>query len=509
MRRKIFSIITIVIVLCCFTATSSWAAKKVPIIWANAKGFIGQLNQNGAAMGPVFGLSQDEGFQLLRKSTDFNGVTHYRYQQTYKGIPVWGIQTIVSRGRDNQVVRLHGNMVQGTSNDIRAIPAKFNALGALKKMQQKHMEKDIGAKWNFSNEKYGTYIYIHNVKAHLCYVVSFFADTERGNPSQPVIFVDVKSGTVIHSFDGLKYADAVGTGPGGNLKIGYYYYGTDYPGFPVKERGKNCVMLTTDVKTVDLNHGTSGNKAYSYPCYENTHKQINGAYCPLNDAHYFGHVVYNMYMDWYGVPPLPFQLALKVHYGVNHENAYWTGNSMLFGDGYVIFYPLVGLDVVAHEVSHGFTDNNSDLIYSGQSGGINEAFSDMAGEGAKYYMRGSNDFMVGYEIFKDPTGALRYMYDPPLDGKSIDHVNDYYPGMNVHYSSGIFNKAFYLIATSTNWTTRKAFDIFVKANQDYWTPSTNFQQGAEGARDATLDYGYNCQDVVNAFAVVGITISCN
>ncbi len=182
---------------------------------------------------------------------------------------------------------------------------------------------------------------------------------------------------------------------------------------------------------------------------------------------------------------------------------------MYFGDGYTIFYPLVALDVVAHEVSHGFTDFNSDLIYSGQSGGINESFSDMAGEAAKYYMRGDNDFMCGYDIFKDPDRALRYLCNPTQDGRSIDHVDDYYDGLDVHYSSGVFNKAFCLIANSEGWTTQMAFNIFVKANQDYWTTSTNFQQGAEGARDAAADYGYSCTDVRDAFAQVGIYITCN
>ena len=67
---------------------------------------------------------------------------------------------------------------------------------------------------------------------------------------------------------------------------------------------------------------------------------------------------------------------------------------MYIGDGYLTFYPLTGLDVVSHEISHGFTEYNSNLIYSGQSGGINESFSDMAGEASKYYVRGSNDYMA-------------------------------------------------------------------------------------------------------------------
>ncbi|MFC2141190.1 M4 family metallopeptidase, partial [Acidobacteriota bacterium] len=513
MKKKLFNskiifTITVVFVVCCFMATSSWAARKFDITHANSKGFINQLNQTGADLGSALGLSPEDGFQLLRQRTDLNGETHFRYQQTFNGIPVWGMQTIVSKGPNNKVKKLNGNFVRDSRDDVGGIPTSLDPRGALRQMQELHKEKDPGAIWNFSNEKAGTFVYFHkkSQKARLCYVVSFFADTECGNPSHYTHFIDARNNKVLESHDWLKSAD--GVGPGGNEKTGYYYYGTDFPPFTVAEAGSVCTMNTTDVKTVDLEHLTSGDTPYSYTCYENTHEAINGAYCPLNDAHYFGQVIYDMYQDWYGVPVLPFQLSMKVHYGTNHENAYWTGDSMLFGDGYTTFYPLVSLDVAAHEVSHGFTDFNSDLIYSGESGGINEAFSDMAGEASKYYMRGTNDFMTGYDIFKDPDGALRYLYDPPLDGISIDHVDDYYVGMDVHYSSGIFNKAFWLIATTPGWTTRMSFDIFVKANQDYWTPSTTFIQGGEGAMNAAVDYGYSCQDVVNAFAQVGINLTC-
>jgi PKD repeat protein len=336
-------------------------------------------------------------------------------------------------------------------------------------------------------------------------MVSFFADTDSGNPSQPIIFINAKNGKIIDSYDGLRYQ---GVGPGGNLKTGYYYYGTDYPPFCVSEAGSTCTMDCTDVKTVDLNHGTSGMTPFSYTCYENLHKEINGAYSPLNDAQFFGQVCFDMYMDWYGIPVLPFQLTMRCHYGVDYENAFWDGSTMTFGDGYTRFYPLVSLDVSCHEVSHGFTEFNSGLMYLGQSGGINESFSDQAGESAEYYSRGTTDYMVGYEIFKDPNGAGRYMYDPPLDGYSIDHVDDYYSGMDVHYSSGVFNKAFWLLATTPGWNTRMAFDISVRANQLYWTPFTDFQQGAEGVMNAAVDLGYHCQAVVNAFAQVGITLWC-
>ncbi len=499
-------------VLCCLMTLGTWAAEKVAFNSGNAQNYITQLNQEGvtaATLASALGLSGEEDFVLIRQRTDFNRNTHSRFQQTYKGVPLWGYQTVVSRGASDEVTGLHGNMIQGIPNDLESVPSSLNPAGALNTMKNEHKKNNAAAVWNFENEEYGTFIYINEKgKAKLCYVVSFFADTEDGDPSRMVYFINVKNGKVIHSYDNLQYAD--GTGPGGNQKIGQYYYGPtgDFPAFGVTAGGGTCTMNTTDVKTVNMNHGTSGSTAYSYTCYENTYKSINGAYCPLNDAQFFGQVVYDMYQDWYSTPVLPFQLMMRVHYRTNYENAFWNGSSMTFGDGYSTFHPLVCLDVSAHEVAHGFTDNHSDLTYSGQSGGINEAYSDMAGEAAEYYSRGTNDFMCGYDIFKAAGQALRYLYDPPLDGISIDHVDDYYSGMDVHYSSGIYNKVFWVLATTSGWDTQKAFDVFTKANMDYWTSGTTFQQGAEGVLDAAADYAYTCQDVADAFAVVGITVSC-
>lgn len=296
-----------------------------------------------------------------------------------------------------------------------------------------------------------------------------------------------------------------GSGPGGNLKTRQYTYGTEFGYLDVvKDDNTTCTMNNVNVKTVDLNHGTSGSTAYEYVCPENLRKEINGAFSPLNDAHYFGGVVFDMYQDYLGESPLTFQLTMRVHYSSNYENAFWDGSSMTFGDGANTFYPLVSLDVSAHEVSHGFTEQNSNLTYSGQSGGINEAFSDIAGEAAEFYMRGDNDFLVGADIFK-ADGALRDMCDPTLDGKSIGHVGAYYSGLDVHYSSGVFNKAFCELAKTTGWNVEKAFKAFALANQLYWTPSANFVEGAQGVVDAADDLGFSAQDVADAFAVVGIT----
>jgi len=164
---------------------------------------------------------------------------------------------------------------------------------------------------------------------------------------------------------------------------------------------------------------------------------------------------------------------------------------------------LVSLDVCAHEVSHGFTEEHSGLIYENQSGAINEAYSDMAGEAAELYMHGRNDFKVGEQIFKQPGEALRYMNDPPLDGRSIDSANDYYDGLDVHYGSGVYNKAFYVLAD--DWgDTRKAFHVFVHANMHTWGPDETYVTAAQKVVDAAGQLGYSQSDVRQAFAAVDV-----
>ena len=130
----------------------------------------------------------------------------------------------------------------------------------------------------------------------------------------------------------------------------------------------------------------------------------------------------------------------------------------------------------------------------------------MAGEAAEFYMNGSNDWLVGAQIYKS-TGALRYMDDPTKDGRSIGHASDYTSGMDVHHSSGVYNKAFYLLANTSGWTTRKAFEIYARANRQYWTANTNWDQAGVGVLDAACDLGYSTADVQASLSAVGVNSS--
>lgn len=446
---------------------------------------------SGAAKIGALGAGDGE-FRKVRAVTLPNGQQRIRYEQTWQGIPVWGQVLVADQALGGQVNQVSGTMLRKIDADLTGPAVALSASDAARQTRS-------GAKG--SNEQVKLFVMQDETgQARLVYLVSWLAASKE--PSRPFVMIDAQTGSELKRWEGINHKDA--TGPGGNVKTGKYFYGADFGPLQVDD---NCRMTGTNVDTLNMNHGTTGGTIHQFTCPENTVKEINGAYSPLNDAHYFGNVVFDMYRNWYNTAPLSFKLKMRVHYSRNYENAFWDGSQMTFGDGATTFYPLVSLDVAAHEVSHGFTEQNSGLVYSGQSGGINEAFSDMAGEAAEYYMKGSNDWLVGAQIFKG-NGSLRYFEDPARDGKSIGHASDYYDGIDVHHSSGVYNRAFYLLANTSGWQTRKAFEVFVLANRLYWGPNTTFDQGACGVTRAATDLGYSVSDVAAAFTAVGVNATC-
>lgn len=497
--------------------TTAQAADIVQLKADQNQSIIGQsiIGQSLTNLPQALNLDSKNSF----KSHDVKAVKKARLRQQFNGIEVYGHSLSAKRDASGQISEVVGNYIANIGNDVTSVSADLSEKEAIAIA----LRKDGLSKPERSSADLIIWL-DESQTAHLVYKVDIF--TGGDTPARPISFIDANSGKVYKSWNALNHgiigqsapsdsdkiigqsveaiASQDATGIGGNEKTGVYYYGTDYDHLQVDS---DCRMETDNVATYDLNNRTSGGSIYEFTCPDNNEKAANGAYSPLNDAHYFGNVVYDMFQDYMGTPPLSFQLKMKVHYGNNYENAFWDGSAMTFGDGYSTFYPLVSLDVSAHEVSHGFTEQNSGLEYANQSGGINEAFSDMAGEAAEYYMKGTNDWQVGADIFKS-NGALRYMDTPSRDGKSIDHASDYYNGLDVHYSSGVYNRAFYLLANSNGWNTKTAFQAFALANQLYWGVNTTYDEGACGVMKAAEDYGFDTTDVSAAFTTVGVDSSC-
>jgi Zn-dependent metalloprotease len=205
----------------------------------------------------------------------------------------------------------------------------------------------------------------------------------------------------------------------------------------------------------------------------------------------------------------------RVHYGRNYNNAFWQDSCfcMTYGDGDGrTFNPFDSLDVAGHEMSHGVTSRTAGLIYSGESGGLNEGNSDIFGTMVEFYANNPNDmpdYFIGEELYKSGTSALRSMIHPSTDGASADCWYSNVGSLNVHYSSGVANHFYYLLAEGSSGVTgppsptcksgdtrqatggtavggigrAKAEKIWYRALTLYMTSSTNYA----GARTATVN----------------------
>ncbi len=219
----------------------------------------------------------------------------------------------------------------------------------------------------------------------------------------------------------------------------------------------------------------------------------------------------------------------SVHYGTKYNNAFWDGTQMVYGDGdgVVLANLATEVDVTAHELTHAVTERTSGLIYSGESGGLNESMSDIFGNTCEWFKDGKpavppeSVWEVGEGVYTPatPGDALRYMDDPTKDGSSLDFWTSGAGNVDVHYSSGISNLAFYLLshggshphAKSTVVVTGigidKASQIFYRANTTIFTSSTNFAAARTATEQAASQLGYSAAEIASvsaAWAAVGV-----
>jgi zinc metalloprotease ZmpA len=193
----------------------------------------------------------------------------------------------------------------------------------------------------------------------------------------------------------------------------------------------------------------------------------------------------------------------RVHYGKRYNNAFWNDACfcMSYGDGDGVTYnPFASLDVAGHEMSHGITSNTAGLVYAGESGGLNEATSDIFGSMVEFFAANPAerpDYYIGERLFKGTRSALRAMHKPSLDGHSPDCYSAGVGSLDVHYSSGVANHFYYLLAEGsaanppsptcnasvvTGIGRAAAEKIWYRALTTYMVSTTNYA----GARIATL-----------------------
>ena len=445
----------------------------------------------------------DQSYQARDMVVDADGREHVRLDRRYKGLRVLG---------GDLVVHSHGaGSFLGTSQTLGKTLSLSNrpSLSAAK-AQKIALTRQAGDAQQVAPE---LMVYARTDNPALAWDVRVFGAREDQTPIELHVIVDAHSGKILESWDDVQDTAAAGTGKG-------YFSGT--------------VALTTDkvsstyylrdpsrgnTYTTNMKNKTSGNGTV-FTDTDNVWGDFTTADTATIgvDAQYGTAVTWDYYLNVHGRNGIANDgkgAYNRVHYSRRYNNAFWSDSCfcMTYGDGDgTTFNPFDSLDVAGHEMSHGVTSRTAALTYSGESGGLNEATSDIFGTAVEFYAANANDpgdYLIGEKLYKTGGKALRYMYSPNTDGYSADCWYSGLGSLDVHYSSGVANHFFYLISegskpaagpaspTCVSGNTKKATGsatvagigrdkaekIWYRALTVYMTSSTNYA----GARAATLN----------------------
>ncbi|MBE4733741.1 M4 family metallopeptidase [Streptomyces caniscabiei] len=469
-------------------------------------------------------LGSQEELRVRDVVKDADGTVHTRYERTFAGLPVLGGDLVVHTARSGAVESVTRAYkpelkVSDLSPEVSRATAEKQALKAAKEEGSTKTAPDSSRKVVWAAKGTPTLAYET--------VVSGFQHDDT--PSELHVVTDAQTGKKLYEYE------AVHTGTGNTRYSGTVTLGTSQSGSSYTltdaERGNH--------RTYNLNRGSSGTGTLFSGADDvwgdgtTANLETAGA-----DAHYGAALTWDYYKNVHGRNGLrndgvaPYS---RVHYGNNYVNAFWQDSCfcMTYGDGSGNANPLTSIDVAAHEMTHGLTSVTAGLNYSGESGGLNEATSDIFAAAVEFAAGNSEDvgdYLVGEKIDINGDGTpLRYMDKPSKDGSSRDYWSSTLGNVDVHYSSGPANHWYYLASEGSGAKVvngvsydSPTFDglpvtpigrdaaekIWFRALTTYMTSTTNYA----GARTATLQaaadlYGlgtvtYN--NTANAWAAINV-----
>ncbi|GAA2428315.1 M4 family metallopeptidase [Streptomyces coeruleofuscus] len=446
------------------------------------------------------GLGDQEKLVVKDVVKDADGTVHTRYERTYAGLPVLGGDLVVHESKSGETK----GVTRATKAALKVASLKPAVPAAKAEKQAVTLAEAAGSEKTEANSTPRKVIWAAAGKPTLAYETVVGGLQEDGTPNELHVITDAATGKKLYEYQGIE------TGTGNTTYSGKVTIGTTKSG--------SSYTLTDGTrgghKTYNLGRGTSGTGTLF-----SGSDDVWGTGNPSNletaaaDAHYGAQVTWDFYKNTFGRSGIRNDgkaAYSRVHYGNNYVNAFWSDGCfcMTYGDGSGNTHPLTSLDVAAHEMSHGLTSATAGLNYSGESGGLNEATSDIFGAGAEFFANNSSDagdYLIGEEIDINGDGSpLRYMDKPSKDGDSKDAWSSSLGGLDVHYSSGPANHFFYLLSegsgaktingvtydsptsngsTVTGIGRTKALQIWYKALTTYMTSTTKYA----AARTATLN----------------------
>ncbi|MEU8842961.1 M4 family metallopeptidase [Streptomyces roseus] len=402
---------------------------------------IAKAQSTTAATAKELGLGPQEKLLVHDVVKDQDGSTHTRYERTYEGLPVLGGDLVVSRSaaeKTQSVSKASNAQLQGVST---AAPADAPAAASAKALDA---AKAVGSKADKADSAPRKIVWMANGVPTLAYETVVGGLQDDGTPNQLHVITDAKTGAKLHQWQGIE------TGVGNTHYSGQVTLGTSQSGstFTMNDAARG------GHKTYNLNHGTSGTGSLFTQSTDTWGNGANSNAATAGaDAAYGAGVTWDFYKNVFGRSGIRgdgVAAYSRVHYGNAYVNAFWDDSCfcMTYGDGTANNDPLTSLDVAGHEMSHGVTAATAGLEYSNESGGLNEATSDIMGTSVEFYANNPSapgNYLIGEQININGDGTpLRYMDKPSKDGGSADAWYSGVGNLDVHYSSGPANHWFYL-----------------------------------------------------------------
>ncbi|MFF3640573.1 M4 family metallopeptidase [Streptomyces sp. NPDC002564] len=463
-------------------------------------------NADKAATADKIGLGAKEKLVVRDVVKDRDGTTHTRYERTYDGLPVLGGDLVVHTARSGKlkgVTKAAEATVKVATTDARlgkdSVAKSAESAAAKVKTAKADAQAPRKVIWAASG------------KPVLAFETVVTGVQKDGTPSRLHVITDAATGKKLYQYQ------AIENGTGTSQYSGKVELGT--------KKGSSGFELTDDSRgghsTYDLNHSQSGDgKLVTDDDDAWGTGKPDDAQTAAVDAAYGAQLTWDYYKSVHGRSGINGDgkgATSRVHYGNGYVNAFWDDSCfcMTYGDGEGDKKPLTSIDVAAHEMSHGVTSATGNMEYSGESGGLNEATSDIFAAGVEFNAKNAEDvgdYLVGEKIDINGDGSpLRYMDKPSKDGQSLDSWSEDAGNVDVHYSSGIANHFFYLLSEGSGAKEingvkydsptadgskvegigrDKAEKIWFKALTTYFTSTTDYKAAREGTLKAATDlYG--------------------
>ncbi|WSQ11912.1 M4 family metallopeptidase [Streptomyces sp. NBC_01231] len=487
------------------TGRSTLAAAPLHLSTAARTSLIQEQQADAAGTAQEIGLGAKEKLVVKDVVKDVDGAVHTRYERTYAGLPVLGGDLVVHQspsGTTKGVTKaLKGSVkVASLTPKLAAAKAEKQALTAA---------QAAGSEKTAADQAPRKVVWAGSGTPVLAYETVVGGLQDDGTPNELHVITDAATGKKLYEYQGIE------TGTGKSLYSGTVTLGTTKSGTTYNltdgTRGSH--------KTYNKSHGTSSSAGTLFTDADDTWGTGTASSSATDqtaavDAAYGAQETWDFYKSTFGRSGIKnngVAAYSRVHYGNAYVNAFWDDSCfcMTYGDGEGNVNPLTSLDVAGHEMSHGVTSNTAGLNYSGESGGLNEATSDIFGTGVEFYANNANDpgdYLIGEEIDINGDGSpLRYMDKPSKDGGSADSWSSTVGNKDVHYSSGVANHFFYLLSegsgaktingvsynsptsngsTVTGIGRAKALQIWYKALTTYFTSTTNYKAARTGTLSA-------------------------